>query len=57
VIAHECVHVMETLSGQIIIKGFDAKRSFEHPGVKELFKKFIDEMGTDEFKRRYLTAD
>ena len=48
---------METLSGQIIIKGFDAKRSFEHPGVKELFKKFIDEMGTDEFKRRYLTAD
>jgi len=53
VVAHECIHILESLSGRTIIKGVNPNKYFEHPIVVELLKKFVDETGLDEFNRRY----
>lgn len=53
VVAHECIHIMDALSGKFTVEQFDSLMSFEAHAVVHLIKSFVDPMTLEEFKKRY----
>ena len=53
VVAHECVHIVEALSGQSLMGKHDFGVYFDLPEVMALVQRFRSSMPSGEFKRRY----
>jgi hypothetical protein len=57
VVAHECVHIIETLLDQSLLEKHDPGVYFEVPEVTELVRRFCSSMPSGEFKRRYFHSE
>jgi hypothetical protein len=54
-LTHECIHVIERRTGQQVIKDFDSDRQYHDDISSRILIDFIDSIGLEEFRRRYLT--
>jgi hypothetical protein len=57
VVAHECVHIIEAVSGQILTGRHDFDVYFEVPEVAALFQRFRASMSSSDFKSRYFYTE
>jgi len=57
VVAHECVHIIEAISGQFMIENFDNIVTFEASEVVILLGQFLSSISLTEFKRHYTTCN
>jgi hypothetical protein len=57
VITHECIHIIERRTGQVIVKDFDAQHNFLDDKSVCVLAEFIKTIGEYEFMRRYLRGN